>query len=143
MSPRVVYPCICCNGEYGCPWNVKTMFFKGVVEKEIYVEKHGWFTQQQIEHLAHKKIMFLYGLKQFQMQGRKKFELFYKVIESTRNDTYCCELMCHKWEMWIYSSLFAHYANYLIFILMLNGQTNLCKSRERFVTTFEIKDLRY
>lgn len=40
--------------------NVKTMILKGMLEKEIYIEKHEWFTQQQIEHLAQKYFTCLY-----------------------------------------------------------------------------------
>lgn len=52
-----------------------------MLEKEIYIEKHEWFTQQQIEHLAPKIFhMSLYGLKKIQMQGIKKLNYFINIL---------------------------------------------------------------
>ncbi len=51
-------------------------------------------------NILHKNISHVFiWFKTISNARNKKVDFLNKFIELVRNDTYCCELMCHKWEM--------------------------------------------
>ncbi len=65
--------------------DVKTTFFNGDLEEEIYMEQPKGFTHEG-EHLVCKLHKSLYGLKQFPRAWNQKLDVFLKSIEFTRSD---------------------------------------------------------
>jgi hypothetical protein len=67
--------------------DVKTAFFNGDLEEEIYMEQLEGFTHEG-EHLVCKLHKSLYGLKQSPRAWNQKLNTFLKSIEFTRSDAY-------------------------------------------------------
>jgi hypothetical protein len=65
--------------------DVKTVFFNGDLEEEIYMEQPQGFTQEG-EHLVCKLHKSLYGLKQSPRAWNQKLDVFLKSIKFVKND---------------------------------------------------------
>ncbi len=66
--------------------DVKTAFFNGELEEEIYMEQPQGFVHQGFEHLVCKLHKSLYGLKQSSRAWNQKLDAFLKSIEFMKNE---------------------------------------------------------
>jgi hypothetical protein len=78
--------------------DVKTAFFNGELEEEIYMEQPQGFVHQGGEHLVCKLHKSLYGLKQFPRAWNQKLDAFLKSIEFMKSEA-DPNVTLHKWEM--------------------------------------------
>jgi hypothetical protein len=104
--------------------DVKTAFFNGDLEKEIYMEQPEGFTHEG-EHIVCKLHKSLYGLKQSPRAWNQKLDAFLKSIEFTRSDAdfsvYVTQVEDVKFFIFVYVD---------DFILVCNNKDKLLQVKE-------------
>jgi len=116
--------------------DVKTTFFNGELEEEIYMEQLQGFMHQGGEHLVCKLHKSLYGLKQSPRAWNQKFDTFFKNIEFMKSEidpnVYVTQVGDVKFFIVVYVD---------DLILVCNDQIKLLHIKEEFSQKFEMKDL--
>ncbi len=114
--------------------DVKTAFFNGDLEEEIYMEQPKGFTQEG-EHLVCKLHKSLYGLKQSPRAWNQKLNAFLKSIKFVRSDAdfsvYVAQVGDVKFFIVVYVD---------DLILVCNNKDKLLQVKEELSRKFEMKD---
>jgi len=116
--------------------DVKTAFFNGELEEEIYMEQFQGFVHQGGEHLVCKLHKSLYGLKQSPRAWNQKLDAFLKSIEFMKSEAdpnvYVAQVGDVKFFIVVYVD---------DLILVCNDQTKLLQIKKELSQKFEMKDL--
>jgi hypothetical protein len=116
--------------------DVKTAFFNGELEEEIYMEQSQGFVHQGGEHLVCKLHKSLYGLKQSPRAWNQKLDVFIKSIEFMKSEAdpnvYVAQLRDVKFFIVVYVD---------DLILVCNDQNKLLQIKKELNQKFEMKDL--
>jgi hypothetical protein len=116
--------------------DVKTAFFNGELEKEIYMEQLQGFVHQGGEHLVCKLHKSLYGLKQSPRAWNQKLDAFIKSIEFMKSEA---DLSVYVAQVENVKFFIVVYVDDLI--LVCNDQNKLLQIKEELNQKFEMKDL--
>jgi hypothetical protein len=116
--------------------DVKTTFFNGELEEEIYMEQPQGFVHQGGEHLVCKLHKSLYGLKQLPRAWNQKLNMFFKSIQIMKSEAdpsgYVTQVGDVKFFIVIYVD---------DLISVCNDQSKLLHIKEELSQKFEMKDL--
>jgi len=115
--------------------DVKTAFFNGDLEEEIYMEQPEGFTQEG-ENLMCKLHKSLYGLKQTPRAWNKKLDAFLKNIKFVRSDA---DFSVYVAQVGDVKFFIVVYGNDLI--LVCDNKDKLLQVKEELSRKFEMKDL--
>jgi len=114
---------------------VKTAFFNGDLEEEIYMEQPEGFTQEG-EHLVCKFHKSLYRLKQSPRAWNQKLDAFLKNIEFLRSDA---DLSLYVAQVGDVKFFIVVYVDDLI--LVCNNKDKLLQVKQELFRKFKMKDL--
>jgi hypothetical protein len=115
--------------------HVKTAFFNGDLEEEIYMEQPEGFTQEG-EHLVCKLHKSLYGLKQSPRAWNQKLDVLLKNIEFVKSDV---DFSVYVAQVGNFKFFIVIYVDDLI--LVCNNKDKLLQVKEELSRKFEMKDL--
>jgi hypothetical protein len=116
--------------------DVKTAFFNGKLEEEIYMEQPQGFVHQGGEHLVCKLQKSLYGLKQSPRAWNQKLDAFFKSIEFMKSEADPRVYVAQVGDVKFF--IVVHVDD---LILVCNDQNKLLQIKEELNQKFEMKDL--
>ncbi len=116
--------------------DMKTTFFNGKLEDEIYMEQPQRFMHQGGEHLVCKLHKSLYGLKQCPRAWNQKLDAFIKSIEFMKSESNPSVYVAQVGDLKFFIVV---YVDNLI--LVCNEQNKHLQIKEELNQKFEMKDL--
>jgi hypothetical protein len=116
--------------------DMKTAFFNGELEEEIYMEQLQGFMHQGGGHLVCKLHKSLYGLKQSPRAWNQKLNTFRKNIEFMKSEADMSVYVVQGGDVKFFIVVYVD-----DLILVCNDQNKLLQIKEKLNQKFEMKDL--